>query len=127
VEAVNLRGMPQPQQTGDLMSDHILFGTPLATGAPRWSDLEWLRAHPAAADRQRHSVATRSTPGRGAGGRCHRGLQPRRTRIGCGRLPIEVLADVRQAVGPQLPLLLDSGIRQGTDVLKAWHWAPMPC
>ena len=33
--------------------------------------------------------------------------------------PIDVLTDVRQAVGPQLPLLLDSGIRQGTDVLKA--------
>ena len=33
--------------------------------------------------------------------------------------PVEVLADIRKAVGPDMPLLLDSGIRQGTEVFKA--------
>ncbi|MDH0050525.1 alpha-hydroxy acid oxidase [Comamonas terrigena] len=120
VEAVNLRGMPQPQQTGDLMDDHILFGTPLATGAPRWSDLEWLRAHthlplivkgilsPRAA-RQAVALGADAIVVSNHGGRV----------LDAAVSPIDVLADVRQAVGPQLPLLLDSGIRQGTDVLKA--------
>lgn len=36
VEAVNLRGMPQQRQSGDLMSEHILFGSELARGVPTW-------------------------------------------------------------------------------------------
>jgi 4-hydroxymandelate oxidase len=30
-----------------------------------------------------------------------------------------VLADIRQAVGPEFALVVDGGIRRGTDVLKA--------
>ncbi|MCF6262670.1 MAG: alpha-hydroxy-acid oxidizing protein [Xanthomonadales bacterium] len=33
--------------------------------------------------------------------------------------PIEVLAEIRQAVGEQLTILIDSGFRRGSDVLKA--------
>lgn len=33
--------------------------------------------------------------------------------------PMRVLPAVRAAVGPQMPLLIDSGFRRGTDVLKA--------
>jgi 4-hydroxymandelate oxidase len=28
------------------MSEHILFGTELARGAPTWDDLVWLRSKP---------------------------------------------------------------------------------
>ena len=120
VEAANLRGMPQTHQTGDLMSEHILFGTPLATSAPSWSDLEWLRANtqlplivkgilsPRAA-RQAADMGADAIVVSNHGGRV----------LDTAVSPIDVLAAVRQAVGPQLPLLLDSGVRQGTDVLKA--------
>jgi len=30
-----------------------------------------------------------------------------------------LIADIRQAVGPAFPLVVDGGIRRGTDVLKA--------
>jgi len=33
--------------------------------------------------------------------------------------PIEVIGEIREAVGPNYPLILDSGIRSGEDVLKA--------
>ncbi len=33
--------------------------------------------------------------------------------------PIEVLPDIRAAVGPDFPLLLDSGVRSGEDIVKA--------
>ncbi|WP_439587006.1 alpha-hydroxy acid oxidase [Hydrogenophaga sp.] len=33
--------------------------------------------------------------------------------------PLRVLPQVREAVGPDFPLMIDSGIRRGTDVLKA--------
>ena len=33
--------------------------------------------------------------------------------------PIEILHEVREAVGPHMTLLIDSGFRRGTDVLKA--------
>lgn len=33
--------------------------------------------------------------------------------------PLEVLADVRAAVGPSFPLLVDGGVRRGSDIIKA--------
>jgi len=33
--------------------------------------------------------------------------------------PIEVLPDIRRAVGQRLTVLIDSGFRRGTDVVKA--------
>jgi 4-hydroxymandelate oxidase len=32
---------------------------------------------------------------------------------------IEVLPAIRRAIGPKLPILLDSGIRRGSDIFKA--------
>ena len=39
--------------------------------------------------------------------------------LACVPAAIEALPGVRQAVGPQLPLLFDSGVRSGDDVVKA--------
>ncbi len=49
---------------------------------------------------------------------------------------IDALAPIREAVGPEMPLILDGGIESGTDILRAiacgadfvmlgraWHWA----
>jgi L-lactate dehydrogenase (cytochrome) len=35
--------------------------------------------------------------------------------------PINVLPDIREAVGPDMPLFFDSGLRSGEDVLKTLH------
>ena len=32
--------------------------------------------------------------------------------------PLDMVASVRRAIGRQVPLLMDGGIRRGTDVLK---------
>jgi (S)-mandelate dehydrogenase len=39
--------------------------------------------------------------------------------LGAAVAPIEVLPDIRAAVGPDFPLLLDSGVRSGEDIVKA--------
>ncbi|MEG0675660.1 MAG: alpha-hydroxy acid oxidase [Comamonas sp.] len=120
VEAANLRNMPQHRQSGDLMSEHILFGTPLAAQAPSWKDLQWLRqqtklplivkgilspdAARKAADLGADAVVVSNHGGRVLDGAI---------------APIEVLPELRAALGPQFPLLLDSGVRLGTDVFKA--------
>lgn len=120
VEAANLRGMPQPRQTSDLMSEHILFGTPLATQAPSWDELQWLRGQT-----QLPLIVKGILSPRAARRAMELGADALVVSNHGGRVldtvvsPIEVLADIRAAVGPEVPLLLDSGIRQGTDVFKA--------
>lgn len=120
VEAANLRGMPQARQTSDLMSEHILFGTPLAAQAPGWDELQWLRGQtqlPLIVKGILSPLAARRALELGAdalvvsnhGGRV----------LDSAVSPVEVLADIRTAVGPDMPLLLDGGIRQGTEVFKA--------
>jgi FMN-dependent dehydrogenase len=41
---------------------------------------------------------------------------------GCGT--IEVLPEIIKAVGGRMPVLVDSGFRRGTDIIKAWPWVP---
>lgn len=119
VEAANLRGMPTTQHTPALMGP-ILFDTPIMRQAPTWDDLRWLRAQ----TRLPVFVKGILSPGQaqqavalGAdalivsnhGGRVLDGVVS----------PVEVLPAIAGAVGPQVPLLLDSGVRHGTDVVKA--------
>ncbi len=35
--------------------------------------------------------------------------------------PLDMVASVRRAIGTRVPLLMDGGIRRGTDVLKVGH------
>lgn len=120
VQAANLRHMPQYRQSGDLMSEHILFGTPLVAQVPSWEDLRWLRQQtklPLIIKGILSPDAARKAVDMGAdalvvsnhGGRVLDGAMA----------SIEALPAIRAAVGAQFPLLLDSGIRQGTDVFKA--------
>ncbi|MCW1923206.1 alpha-hydroxy-acid oxidizing protein [Luteolibacter arcticus] len=114
IEAVNLRGMKSlPLAEG-------VFGTPLLETAPTWKDLAWLR-----------SLTSLPVILKGV-------LDPEDARIAVaegfsgivvsnhgGRTldtvpaAIEVLPKIAEAVAWQLPILLDSGIRRGTDILKA--------
>lgn len=119
VEAANLRGMPSTQHTPPLLGP-ILFGTPLMPQIPTWDDLRWLRAQtqlpiivkgilsPAQAQ-QAVDLGADALIVSNHGGRVLDGVVS----------PIEVLPAIAQAVQGQVPLLLDSGVRHGTDVVKA--------
>ena len=119
VEAANLRGMPSTQHTPPLLGP-ILFGTPLMQQIPTWDDLRWLRAQtqlpiivkgilsPAQAQ-QAVDLGADALIVSNNGGRVLDGVVS----------PIEVLPAIAQAVQGQVPLLLDSGVRHGTDVVKA--------
>ncbi|MYL98512.1 alpha-hydroxy-acid oxidizing protein [Novosphingobium sp. FGD1] len=119
VEAVNLAGMPRPRQTST-PGGAILLGTPLAAAAPGWEDLAWLRAATrlpilvkgmVLADDARRAVEE-GVDGlivSNHGGRVLDGLPS----------PVELIQSVAEATGGAVPLLLDGGVRQGTDVVKA--------
>ena len=120
VEAANLRGMPEQRQTSDLMSEHILLGTDLTQSAPTWDDLVWLRAQTqlplivkgvlsASAAAKAVALGTDAIVVSNHGGRVLDGAVS----------PLEVLPAIRAAVPAHIPLLMDSGVRHGTDVLKA--------
>ena len=120
VEAMNLRGMPQQLQSGDLMSEHILFGTALAQTTPSWDDLVWLREQtrlPLVVKGVLSAQAAAKAVGLGAdavivsnhGGRVLDGAIS----------PLEVLPAIRAALPASTPVLMDSGVRLGTDVFKA--------
>ena len=119
VEAANLRDMPHTTHTSALQGP-MLFGTPLMQQAPSWDDLRWLRAHtqlplivkgilsPAQA-RQAVAYGADALVVSNHGGRVLDGVVS----------PVEVLPAIAAAVGASTPLLVDSGVRYGTDVVKA--------
>lgn len=119
VEAANLHGMPATQHTSPLQGP-ILFGTPLMAQVPSWDDLRWLRAHTAlplivkgvlspAQAQQAVSLGADALIVSNHGGRVLDGVVS----------PLDVLPAIASSVDPHLPLLLDSGVRYGTDVVKA--------
>ncbi|QXZ11294.1 alpha-hydroxy-acid oxidizing protein [Comamonas sp. Y33R10-2] len=120
VEAANLRGMPKQRQTSDLMSEHILFGTALAQSAPTWDDLVWLREQTklplivkgvlsASSAAKAVELGADAIVVSNHGGRVLDGAVS----------PLEVLPAIRAATPAHIPLLMDSGVRYGTDVIKA--------
>jgi len=98
----------------------ILFGTPLADAAPTWQDVAWLRAQTRlpllikgilAAEDARAAVAI-GVDGiivSNHGGRTLDGAPS----------AVEMLPAVLEATGGAVPLLVDGGVRSGTDVAKA--------
>ena len=118
VDAVNLAGMPRPRQTS-VPGGRILLGTPLTDAAPKWADLAWLRAATTLPILVKGLVLggdARRTVEEGAdglivsnhGGRVLDGLPS----------ALDLLPAVAEATQGQVPLLLDGGVRQGTDVVK---------
>lgn len=109
--AVNLSGLPQPAG-GSLEA--------MTAAAPRWADLEWLCSaaplpvlakgilHPADAVRAVEAGAAGVVVSN-HGGRVLDGLPA----------SISALPAVAAALGGRVPVLLDGGIRRGTDVLRA--------
>lgn len=120
IEAVNLRGMRPLAVSADPSASSLLLGGPLLNAAPTWADLTWLRAQTrlpillkgilSAADAEQALAA--GVDGlivSNHGGRTLDGLPA----------TIEALPEVTSAVQGRVPVLLDGGIRRGTDILKA--------
>ncbi|MGE4323693.1 MAG: alpha-hydroxy acid oxidase [Sphingobium sp.] len=120
VEAANLRGMKRLSHNAGIEDGRILFGTPLLDAAPTWDSLAWLRAQtrlPIVVKGLLSPEDARLARDHGAdgiivsnhGGRVLDGVAS----------PLDMLPAMVDAVEDGIPLLLDSGVRQGTDVLKA--------
>lgn len=119
VEAVNLAGMPRPVHTAGT-SGRIVLGTPLADAAPCWDDLTWLRSVtdlPVLVKGLVLGEDAKQAIALGAdglilsnhGGRVLDGLPP----------TLALLPDLVAVVAGRVPILLDSGVRTGTDCAKA--------
>jgi 4-hydroxymandelate oxidase len=119
IEPVNLKGMRvEPSRRGSLV-DSPLFNGQLDTAAT-WSDIEWLRGlcdlplvvkgvMNAADARQAVDCGAAAVAVSNHGGRV------------LDTLPatIDALPRIADELGGRVPVLLDGGIRRGTDVLKA--------
>lgn len=120
IEAVNLLGMvPAPTRT-PARGEGPLFGSGLLDHAPRWEDIAWLCAQtklPLLLKGIMNPLDARQAIAEGIdglivsnhGGRC------------LDTLPatIDALPRIAEVVGGRIPILLDGGIRRGTDILKA--------
>jgi 4-hydroxymandelate oxidase len=120
VDAVNLRGMRAATSQPGAPNGALLLGGPLLASAPTWQDLDWLRSLTSlpvlikgvmTADDAAQAVAA------GIGGIIvsnHGG----RT-LDTQPATIDALPEIADAVAGRVPVLLDGGIRRGTDVFKA--------
>ncbi|NYT70098.1 alpha-hydroxy acid oxidase [Pusillimonas noertemannii] len=120
IQAVNLQGMKPVAAHTAQAGASPLFGDGLLNEAPRWTDLRWLvdsTSLPVVVKGIMDPDDARLALEHGAagiivsnhGGRTLDGLPA----------TIEVLPEVANAVGDRVPVLLDGGIRRGTDVFKA--------
>ncbi|MBP7564517.1 MAG: alpha-hydroxy-acid oxidizing protein [Burkholderiaceae bacterium] len=120
IRAVNLEGMQQPSSHTAAAGESPLFASPLVGSAARWDDLASLRAETALpillkgvlspAD-ARHAIDF------GVDGLIvsNHGGRTLDTTVAT----LDALPGVVQAVAGRVPVLMDGGIRRGTDVFKA--------
>ncbi|WP_280355807.1 alpha-hydroxy acid oxidase [Pseudomonas sp. BN414] len=120
VEAVNLKGMRSLPPSVAQPGSSPLFGSPLLASAPTWKDLEWLQSL------TRLPVLVKGVMNpRDAVRAVEQGVAGIVVSNHGGRtldsLPatLDVLPAIAQAVQGRVPLLLDGGVRRGTDVFKA--------
>lgn len=120
VEEVNLRGMTQPRGHYAQPGASPVFGSGLLAQAPTWEDVRWLMGHvrlPVLLKgilSPRDAVMAREAGAAGVivsnhGGRTLDTVPP----------TIEALPAVRAVLPADYPVLMDGGVRRGTDVFKA--------
>lgn len=120
IDAVNLRGMPTPPPTESNADERILLGGPLLASAPTWNDINWLRSStrlPVLIKGIMTAEDAKLAVNEGVDGIIvsnHGG----RT-LDTQPSTIDILPEVIEAVAGRMPVLLDSGIRRGSDVFKA--------
>lgn len=120
VRAVNLEGMQVPPRRAAGAGESAVFGSGLIDYAPTWEDAAWLIRHsplPVLLKGIQHPDDARLALDAGAAGLIvsnHGG----RT---LDTLPatLDTLPEVAAAVQGRVPVLLDGGIRRGSDILKA--------
>jgi 4-hydroxymandelate oxidase len=119
ISAVNLQGLPAPETTilspdGSVVFDHLV------ALAPTWDELAWLRS-----ETKLPIVVKGILTAEDAAQALELDLNGIIVSNHGGRtldtLPaaIDVMPEIVEATGGRVPLLLDGGIRRGTDVLKA--------
>jgi 4-hydroxymandelate oxidase len=119
ISAVNLQGLREPGPVTLQPGQSALFDD-LMTHAPTWDDVAWLRSItrlPVLLKGITHPADARLAVDAGAAGLIvsnHGGRTLDTVPATASLLPA-----VAQAVGGDVPLLVDGGIRRGTDVLKA--------
>ena len=114
VAAVNLAAAPTPPAAGNSVFDGLM------SLAPRWEDVAWLCRHsrlPVLLKGILHPEDASLAMEAGAAGIV---VSNHGGRVLDSQLPApRVLPAIRQAIGVSVPLLVDGGIRRGSDVFKA--------
>lgn len=120
IEEVNLRGMTQVRAHYAQPGQSPVFGSGLLQHAPTWEDIRWLIGqaklpvllkgilHPQDA-RLAHEVGAAGVIVSNHGGRTLDSVMP----------TIRALPSIRAALPAAYPLLMDGGVRRGTDIFKA--------
>ena len=119
VSAVNLQGMTPPP-TAEVPAHGSALFDGLLHHAPTWDDIAWLRAQtrlPIVLKGVLHADDARQALGLGVQGLIvsNHGGRTLDTVLPTAR----ALPRIADAVGADMPVLVDGGIRRGTDVLKA--------
>ena len=120
IAAVNLEGMRQLPPHNAKAGDNPLFGSPLLAAAPTWADIAWLRGQ------TRLPVLVKGIlTGHDAEAALAHGADGVIVSNHGGRVldtvpaSADALPEVVTAVAGRVPVLVDGGIRRGSDVLKA--------
>ena len=117
-EAQNIHG--QAQATVELTPDQSIVFQGIMSEAPQWQDISWLRQQtqlPIIIKGISHPQDATKAIEAGANGIAvsnHGGRS-----LDCLPASIELLPAIRRAVGPDTTLLLDGGLRRGSDIFKA--------
>lgn len=119
ITAINLAGMPQSAAAASAAGSSVLFDE-LLQAAPTWDDVEWLLGQtrlPVLLKGVLHEDDARQAATLGVAGLVvsNHGGRTLDTAVATAW----ALPRIADAVGGALPLLVDGGIRRGTDVLKA--------
>lgn len=119
VEAVNLRGMAQPDLRPRMAGENVAFGS-LLDDAPTWQDAEWLLSFtklPVLLKGILSPEDAETAVRRGFAGII---VSNHGGRVLDTAVPaITALPRIVEQVAGRVPVLMDGGVRRGTDILKA--------
>ena len=120
VSAVNVDAHAQHKHTSQLLDERLVFGSSFTEHAPTWEDLAWLRARTDKPILVKGIVSPADAVQAIAAGANGIVVSNHGGRVLDGMVsPLSALPAIRAAVGANVPLLLDGGIRWGTDMVKA--------
>lgn len=118
IKAVNLHGMKPPPSAPE--NGQMLLGGALLASAPRWCDLAWLKSVtklPVIVKGIMTAEDARRAVGEGMDGIIVSNHGARV--LDAQPATIDVLPEIADAIGAAVPILLDGGIRRGSDIFKA--------